>query len=259
MTVFAQTAGTSGDAVRVEDVVKRYGPKGSKVLALEHVSLTVEVGEFVCLVGATGCGKTTLLNLIAGLDRTARGEIAVNVGRPGVLFQEAGLFPWLTVAENIEFPLMLAGADRASRRQEVADLLELTHLRGFGERRPHEISAGMRQRVALARALAQRARLLLLDEPFTALDALTRDVLHDELERLWQERDLTIMLVTRDVREAVRLGSRVVLMTSQPGRVADEFEVDLPRPRQMAQPEFTELVANVLDRLQAEIRRHATR
>jgi len=255
----APEAAPAPEAVRIEDVVKRYGPRGNRVLALEHVSLSVGAGEFVCLLGASGCGKTTLLNLIAGLDRPAAGRISVNQGRPAMLFQEAALFPWLTAADNIELPLRLAHVKCDQRRQEIAGLLDLVHLRGFGGKRPHELSGGMRQRVALARALAQRAQLLLMDEPFAALDAMTRDILHEELERLWRERELTIVFVTHDVREAVRLADRIVLMTSRPGRVAAEFEVDLPRPRQIGSGEVASLAATVLEHLREEVRRHASR
>jgi NitT/TauT family transport system ATP-binding protein len=243
-------------ALAVRDVGKSYGPSGTHVLALEGVSLEVARGEFLCLVGASGCGKTTLLNLICGLDRPTRGEITVN-GRASLLFQEAALFPWLTAAGNVELPLRLAKVEGDERKREVGQLLQLVHLGAFGDKRPHELSGGMRQRVAVARALAQHAEILLMDEPFGSLDAMTRDVLHDELERIWQETGITIVFVTHDVREAVRLGDRILVLTSRPGRVAHELSVDLPRPRNISSPEVAELAAAVTDRLRDEVRSHA--
>jgi sulfonate transport system ATP-binding protein len=245
-------------AIEIDGVTKHYGPAGNSVLALDGISLTVYRGEFLCMVGASGCGKTTLLNLIAGLDRPGAGTIKLDVGRPAVMFQEAALFPWLTAAENIELPLRFHGVPKGERRDDVSALLELVHLEEFGDKRPHELSGGMRQRVALARALAQRAEVVLMDEPFGSLDAMTRDLLHDELERLWRERGLTIVFVTHDVREAVRLGDRIVLLTSRPGRVAEEFAVDLDRPREIGTREVGEVAGVVVDRLREEVRRHAT-
>ncbi len=240
----------------VRDVRKTYGPAGNHVLALDGISLEVSRGELVCLVGASGCGKSTLLNLVSGLDRPTRGEISID-GRPSLLFQEAALFPWLTAAGNVELPLRFARAPRAQRRAEVEQLLHLVHLDGFGDKRPHELSGGMRQRVAVARALAQHADVLLMDEPFGALDAMTRDLLHDEIERIWRETGITIVFVTHNVREAVRLGDRIIVLTSRPGRVAEEFSVDLPRPRNISGPEVAELAYIVTERLRAEVRRHA--
>jgi len=240
-----------GVALSVRDLRKAYGPAGNHVLALESISLEVRRGEFVCLVGASGCGKTTLLNLLSGLDRQSRGEIRVD-GVTTLLFQDAALFPWLTAAANIELPLRLAKAPRQQRRDEVEQLLRLVHLDGFGGKRPHELSGGMRQRVAVARALAQHADILLMDEPFGALDAMTRDLLHDELET-----GVTIVFVTHNVREAVRLGDRILVLTSRPGRVADEFAVDLPRPRNISGPEVAEMAFSVTERLRAEVRSHA--
>ncbi|HUG48423.1 MAG TPA: ABC transporter ATP-binding protein [Candidatus Limnocylindria bacterium] len=245
------------DAVlEVRDVRKAYGPLGNRVLALEGISLSVLRGEFLCLVGASGCGKSTLLNLICGLDRPSKGEIVAQ-GRASLLFQEAALFPWLTTAGNVELPLRLARVPGHRRQHEVERLLELVHLSDFGARLPHELSGGMRQRVAVARALAQHADILLMDEPFGSLDAMTRDLLHDELERIWSETGVTILFVTHDVREAVRLGDRIVVLTSRPGKVADEFTVNLARPRNIASLEVGELAATVTARLREEVRRHA--
>jgi NitT/TauT family transport system ATP-binding protein len=242
--------------VSVRDVHKAYGPAGNRVLALEGISLEARRGEFLCMVGASGCGKTTLLNLISELDRPSSGEIAID-GRQTLLFQEAALFPWLTAAGNIELPLRLARVSRHTRVHEVERLLDLVRLSDFGTRLPHQLSGGMRQRVAVARALAQHADVLLMDEPFGSLDAMTRDLLHDELERIWRETGVTIIFVTHDVREAVRLGDRIVVLTSRPGKVADEFAVDLPRPRNIGSPEVSDLAGVVTERLRAEVRRHA--
>ncbi len=249
-------AAATNTVLAVTDVRKSYGPVGNNVLALDSISLEVRRGEFVCLVGASGCGKTTLLNLVSGLDRQTRGEISID-GRTTLLFQEAALFPWLTAAANIELPLRLAKTPRDQRRAEVAQLLALVHLDGFGDKRPHELSGGMRQRVALARAFAQHADVLLMDEPFGALDAMTRDLLHDELERIWLETGVTVVFVTHNVREAVRLSDRIIVLTSRPGRVAEEFAVDLGRPRNISSPEVAELAFIVTERLRAEVRRHA--
>ena len=244
-------------AVRVEGVAKVYGPVRTGVLALDRITLSVERRELACLVGASGCGKTTLLNLISHLDRPDSGTIDV-AGRSALLFQDAALFPWLTAAQNIELALRLRGVGRQERRARAAELIERVHLGGFGDKRPHELSGGMRQRVALARALSQDADVLLMDEPFGALDAITRDLLHDELESLWQNSDLTVLFVTHNVREAVRLGDRVLLLSSRPGRVVEEFRVSAPRPRRTESPEVTDVARAILERLRQEVRRHAS-
>jgi NitT/TauT family transport system ATP-binding protein len=172
------------------------------------------------------------------------------------MFQDSALFPWLTVRDNVALPMRLAGVGKAERRERAEELLASVHLAGQGKRRPHELSGGMRQRVALARALAQEADVLLMDEPFGALDAMTRDLLHDELERLWQQHGFTVMFVTHNVREAARLGDRIVLLTSRPGRVAETFPVENQRPRRIDSPAVSTLAAEVTDRLRAEVRRH---
>jgi NitT/TauT family transport system ATP-binding protein len=243
--------------VRLASVSKRYGRGAGALLALDNVSLTVRRGEFICLLGASGCGKSTLLSLVAGLDEITGGTLDIDGHRVALMFQEAALFPWLTVAGNIELALRLRGVGKAARRARAAELLEVVRLKGFGEKRPHELSGGMRQRVALARALAQDADVLLMDEPFGALDAMTRDILHDELERIWREQHLTVLFVTHNVREAVRLGNRVVLLSSRPGRVIEDYAVTQPRPRRIDSPEVAEIAATITDRLRAEVSRHA--
>jgi len=242
-------------AVTLAGVSKVYGRGGAAVPALDQVSLTAAPGEFTCLIGASGCGKSTLLNLVAGLDKPTSGDISVG-GRVALMFQEPGLFPWLTAAGNVELALSARGVGRAERRARAADLLETVHLAGFGKKRPHELSGGMRQRVALARALAQDADVLLMDEPFGALDAMTRDLLHDELDRVCEGRNLTVLFVTHNVREAVRLGDRVVLLSSRPGRIIAEYPVPIERPRRIDSGPVAELAGKITDRLREEVSRH---
>jgi NitT/TauT family transport system ATP-binding protein len=240
-------------AVSIRNVSKVFGTSGAPLVALHEVSLDVAPGEFVCLVGASGCGKSTLLNLVAGLDQPTVGRVEAPDARSTLLFQEAALFPWLTVAGNVDLALRLRRIPKSARRDRVAELLTLVRLGGFADRRPHELSGGMRQRAALARALAQDADVLLMDEPFGALDAMTRDLLHDELERVWRDRHLTVLFVTHNVREAVRLGDRVLLLSSRPGRVVDEFTIQLPRPRRIESPELATVAAEIIDRLRLEV------
>jgi NitT/TauT family transport system ATP-binding protein len=242
----------------VSGLSKTHGQGSTAVRALERISLEVRAGEMVCLVGASGCGKTTLLGILAGLDQPSAGSVEVQ-GRTALMFQESALFPWLTVAANIELALRLRGIPKNQRRDRVTELLDTVHLAGQGHKRPHELSGGMRQRAALARALAQQADVLLMDEPFGALDAITRDSLHDELERIWSASGLTVVFVTHNVREAARLGDRIVLLTSRPGRVADSFAVDLARPRRIESPDVAAMAARVTERLREEVRRHGAR
>jgi NitT/TauT family transport system ATP-binding protein len=242
-------------AVRLSRVTKTFRDGGAPVL--EGVSLDVAPGEFVCLLGASGCGKSTLLNLIAGLDKVSGGSVEVPSGRAALMFQESALFPWLTAGENIDLALRLRGlSGKRQRRAETERLLDLVRLRGAYDKRPHQLSGGMRQRVALARSLAQDSRVLLMDEPFAALDAITRDVLHEELVRLWQATGLAVVFVTHNVREAVRLGQRVVLLSSRPGRVAREWRVDLPQPRRIEDKAVADLSVEITDHLRQEISRH---
>jgi NitT/TauT family transport system ATP-binding protein len=248
---------TAAGAVRLAGVSKVYGHGGSAVRALDQINLEVPSGEFTCLIGASGCGKSTLLSLVASLDQPTSGTVSTGGSRVAIMFQEPALFPWLTAAGNVEMALRARGAGKAERRQRAAELLETVHLGEFGKKRPHELSGGMRQRVALARALAQDADVLLMDEPFGALDAMTRDVLHDELDRVCAGRQLTVLFVTHNVREAVRLGDRVVVLSSRPGRVVDEFAVPIPRPRRIDSAPVAELSGRITDRLREEMSRHA--
>jgi NitT/TauT family transport system ATP-binding protein len=248
-------ASAVGGSVQLTTVTKVFGRGSSAVRALDQISLEVPQGEFTCLIGASGCGKSTLLSLVAGLELPTAGSVSVS-GRVALMFQEPALFPWLTAAGNVEVALRARGLGRAERRQRTAELIEAVHLGGFGGKRPHELSGGMRQRVALARALAQDADVLLMDEPFGALDAMTRDLLHDELDRVRAGRQLTIVFVTHNVREAVRLGDRVVVLSSRPGRVVDEFAVPIERPRRIDSAPVAELAARITDRLREEMSGH---
>ena len=253
------TAITQTAAVTLAGVSKVYGRGGAAVRALDQVSLTSAPGEFICIIGASGCGKSTLLSLVAGLDQPTSGDITVN-GRVAFMFQEPGQFPWLTAAGNVELALRAHKVPKAERKARTVELLETVRLGGFGGKRPHELSGGMRQRVALARALAQDADVLLMDEPFGALDAMTRDVLHDELDRVRERvgKSLTVLFVTHNVREAVRLGDRVVLLSSRPGRVIKEYPVPIGRPRRMDSAPVAELAAEITDRLREEVSRHGS-
>jgi NitT/TauT family transport system ATP-binding protein len=245
--------------VTLRGVTKVYGSGRRAVSALQEVSLEVARGEFVCILGASGCGKSTLLSVIAGLDRATEGSIEIADGRPAVMFQEPGLLPWLTVRRNVELPMRIHKVDAAERDTRASRLLAMVGLTEFAESRPHQLSGGMRQRCALARALAQDSELLLMDEPFAALDAITRDQLHDDLNRIWQETGKTIMFVTHNVREAVRLGDRVVLMTPRPGRIAQSWEVDIDRPRELDSAEVAGLATEITARLRAGAGRDGTR
>ncbi|WP_129843075.1 ABC transporter ATP-binding protein [Streptomyces sp. RFCAC02] len=250
------TVPADGSAVRLDHVSKSFGRPGRQQLVLDDIDLDVAPGEFVTLIGASGCGKSTLLNLVAGLDGASAGTITVPGGRPALMFQEHALFPWLTAGRNIELALRLRGVPKAERRPEAERLLDLVRLGGAYGKRVHELSGGMRQRVALARALAQDSRLLLMDEPFAALDAITRDVLHEELTRIWHETGISVLFVTHNVREAVRLAQRVILLSSRPGRVVHEWRVDIDQPRRIEDPDVSALSIDITERLREEIRRH---
>lgn len=232
---------TSTDhAVEVRGVSRTFaGRKGSSVVALDAVNLHVAAGEFVSLIGPSGCGKSTLLRLIADLDSPTAGELTV-FGKPvrqarldqdyGIAFQQAGLLPWKTVSGNIELPLALHGAGRKERRARVAELIELIGLTDFAGHHPDQLSGGMQQRVAIARALAESPRLLLMDEPFGALDEMTREHMQNELVRICAETQAAVVFVTHSIPEAVFLSDRVVVMSPRPGRITDVVDVSLGGP-----------------------------
>ena len=232
----------------VDHVSKSFHTQRGWLKALDDVSLTVSEGEFVCLVGPSGCGKSTLLNLIAGLDSPESGTLCsdghpiMGTGRErGVMFQEHALFPWLDVLGNVLFGLQLKpGLNKAERIEIAQYYLQLVGLGRFVHANVHELSGGMKQRVALARALAPNPRILCMDEPFAALDAMTREQLYADLQRIWEQRKKTIIFVTHNVREAVCLGDRVVLFSPNPGRIREQFRITLPRPRDINSVELAE-------------------
>ncbi|HEX6886509.1 MAG TPA: ABC transporter ATP-binding protein [Candidatus Nanopelagicales bacterium] len=235
-------------ALAVRGVDKSFTTAQGVVHALHGVDLDVDLGEFVAVVGASGCGKSTLLSLVADLDQPTAGSVR-RADRVALMFQDATLLPWLTARANVELALRLRGVPRTERAAEVDRLLAVVRLTGTGDRRPDELSGGMRQRVALARCLAQGTRIIAMDEPLGALDAMTRDHLHDEIERVAAEQRLTVLFVTHNMREAVRLADRVVLMAG--GRVVHEQVVGLPRPRVMDSAEVATRAADLTARLRA--------
>jgi NitT/TauT family transport system ATP-binding protein len=239
--------------VAVEGVSKRYDGAQGPVRALSDVGFKVGDGELVCVVGPSGCGKTTLFRIIAGLEEPTEGRVALDgegIAGPssdlGLVFQEYHLFPWLTVAENVGFGPAHAGMDRAVREDRVRELIDLVGLDGSADSYPRDLSGGMKQRVALARALAMDPGLLLMDEPFGAVDAQTKRMLQDELLDIWQETGKTVLLVTHDVAEAVRLADRIVVMAADPGRIRTVVDVDLPRPRTRTDEAFGAVYERVL-------------
>jgi len=249
----------------LEHVSKWFRTSSLNVHALDDVTLRIAEGEFVCLVGPSGCGKSTLLNIIAGLDRSDRGLVQADsqtIVGPGphrlMMFQEASLFPWLTVVGNVLFGLKLSnGLNAAERRERAEYFLELVGLKRFMHSNIHELSGGMKQRVALARALAPNPSVLLMDEPFGALDALTREQLYGDIQRIWSQHRKTIVFVTHNVREAVCLGDRVILFSPNPGRIREEFAIPLPRPRDINSVELaryaTEITRVLKGYVQAEV------
>jgi NitT/TauT family transport system ATP-binding protein len=236
----------------VDEIEKRFRSGDRTVHALRDVSFGVAEGEFVCIVGPSGCGKTTLFRIIAGLEDSSGGTIRLN-GEPiegpgmdrGMVFQEYGLFPWRTVLENVGFGLEQRDTGAAERRERATEMIELVGLEGFPDAYPSELSGGMKQRVGIARALAVDPEILLMDEPFGSVDAQTRDMLHDELLRIWQETGKTVLFVTHDVDEAVTLADRVVVLTDSPGRVHEIVDVDLERPRHRTDGAFGELEGRI--------------
>lgn len=242
------------------DVRKTFLSKRGVVNAIEKINLSIAEGEFFCLVGPSGCGKSTLLNMIAGLEPFSTGEIRLDgnlVDGPSpdrvVVFQEGGLFPWLTVRENVEYGLKIRGVPAASRHELSRYYLKLVHLDKFRDAYVHELSGGMRQRVAIARGLILEPRILLMDEPFAALDTQTRDLLVEELRGIWSKIRNTVLFVTHNVREAVYLGDRVVSMSYRPGRVKKIYPVNIQRPRDPDSPEIESLIRSIVEDLHEEV------
>lgn len=256
--------GATPPTVHVDDVSRRFVTRRQDTTALSHVSLEIREGEFVCLVGPSGCGKSTLLNLVAGFDRPGEGSVMVDgtpIRGPGperiVVFQEPALFPWMNVQSNVEFGLRLAGQSRDERRARAERFLQLVGLSQFKRSFVHELSGGMKQRVQLARSLAVDPRILLMDEPFAALDAQTRDTLQDELQRIWVDTGKTILFVTHNVREAVLLADRVVVMSPLPGRIKRVLDVPFAHPRSPDSHAVVDLAAAIREELRNEEREAA--
>ena len=246
-----------GIPLKIEGITKTFNGRAGIVEALHPVGVDVEAGEFVCLLGPSGCGKSTLLSIIAGLETPTSGAVFADgrkVRGPGtdrvLLFQEAALFPWLDVRRNVEFGLRQQGMPAKERAAIAQRHIELVHLKGFERSYVHQLSGGMRQRVAIARALAIDPAILLMDEPFGALDALTRDRLHAELESIWAATHKTVLFVTHNVREAVALGDRVLVFSPRPGRIVREFHIDLPRPRSLEDRSLVDYTAEIMSVLQ---------
>jgi NitT/TauT family transport system ATP-binding protein len=231
---------TSSDRIAVRHLSLRYGREDSGVLALSDISFSIGDGEFIAVVGPSGCGKSTLLKILAGLLPRTAGDAALS-GTPikgprrdiGVVFQSPVLFPWRSVLGNVMLPADVQGLDRTVMRKRALDLINLVGLTGFENRYPRELSGGMQQRVGIVRALIHDPAILLMDEPFGALDAMTRETMNVELQRIWMERRKTVLFITHSTAEAVFLADRVIVMTARPGKIGDEFDVDLPRPRKL--------------------------
>ena len=261
MTLQQELAVSPSAKLAVKNVSKTFDTRGGRVQALDRVSLNVNEGEFVCLVGPSGCGKSTLLNIIAGLETPDEGTVQADglpIRGPGrdrmVMFQEPALFPWLDVFSNVMFGLKLKPGLADAERKEVAQYyLKLVGLEKFQHANLHELSGGMKQRVTLARAMAPNPRVLLMDEPFAALDALTREQLYGDLQRIWQERRKTIIFVTHNVREAACLGDRVVLFSPHPGRIREEFRIPLPRPRDINSVDLAEHATEIMRALKGHL------
>ena len=266
-TTDAAPATTAPGGVRITGLAKAYervvGRELVRTHALRDVSMEVRPQEFVSIIGPSGCGKSTVLRIVGGLTGPSAGVVEVGGARvtgPGAdratVFQSPGLMPWRTVRDNVTLALEFAGVPKRERRARADTYIDLVGLHDFAEHHPRELSGGMQQRVGLARALAVEPTVLLMDEPFGALDAMTRDVLHDELERLWRETGLSVIFVTHNVREAVRLGDRVILLSSRPGRIVEEYTIGIDRPRRLDSTEVAEQARVITDRLKEEVRRH---
>jgi NitT/TauT family transport system ATP-binding protein len=248
--------------VQINEVSKVFVDRKRRLQALDNATLSLADNEFVSLVGTSGCGKSTLLSIVAGLQEPTSGEVLVD-GEPvdgpgrdrGVVFQTYTLFPWLTARENVEFALRDEPLTRARRREQALEHLRLVGLENFADSHPGQLSGGMKQRVAIARALSYRPEILLMDEPFGALDALTRQLMQELLTRVWEQHRLTVLFVTHDVEEAVYISDRVAVMTNRPGKLKTEIAVNLPRPRSydmVSSPEFAAVHGEVIESIRSE-------
>ncbi len=244
-------------ALVLDGLCKRFD--NSEKDTLHEIDLEVKTGEFVCIVGASGCGKSTLLNLVAGLEQPSQGKVLLDgeeVLKPGadrtVMFQEHGLFPWLSVLENVKFGMRMAGFSKEEQEKKAQHYLEMVKLWDYRDYPIHQISGGMRQRTALARSLTMESKVLLMDEPFSALDKQTSNRLREELQRIWMETKQTILFITHSVEEAVYLADRVVVLSPDSGKVAEIVTVELPRPRHVYAPEFVDLRHRILEEVRGE-------
>src|SRR5512136_978125 len=246
--------------LEVKGVFKLFNANGNQMEALKNINLDIEENEFVCFIGPSGCGKTTLLRIIAGLEEPSSGEILIK-GQPikgpgperGMVFQEYSLFPWRTVLDNVAFGLELKGISKDERHEKARQYLKMVELERFEERYPHELSGGMKQRVAIARALVNDPIAILMDEPFGALDAQTRNIMQSELLRIWEEEKKTVIFVTHSVDEAIYLADRIVIMSARPGKIKDVIKIDLPRPRSRTSQDVNVIRDRILCDLRSEI------
>jgi ABC-type nitrate/sulfonate/bicarbonate transport system, ATPase component len=248
----------------IKGISKKFVSKHKETVTLEDINLSFEKGEFICLLGPSGCGKSTLLNIIAGLEKPTDGKMFlydkeikdVGVDR-AMMFQDSALFPWLKVIDNVEFGMKMAGVSKAERREKAMKYLKMVHLTKFKDSYVHELSGGMRQRVALARALTLDSEVLLMDEPFSALDSQTKSILQIQLQKVWWETKKTIVFVTHNVEEAVLLADKVVLMSANPGKVKRVFDIKLGRPRTIESKDLAYVITEVMKELREEVEKVA--
>jgi len=251
-------------SIEIKSVSKDFISKEKTTHTLDNINLSIKSGEFICLLGPSGCGKSTLLNIIAGLEKTSSGKLYLNdkeIKNPGTdrafMFQDSALFPWLNVMENVEFGMKIKNVPKEERREKALKYLKMVHLTKFQNSYIHELSGGMRQRVALARALTLDSEVLLMDEPFSALDSQTRNILQLELQNIWWETKKTIIFVTHNVEEAVLLADKVVMMSANPGKIKKVFDIKLGRPRQAQSLDLTYVSAEIMKELKDEVEKVA--
>lgn len=251
-------------SIIINNVSKQFVAKHKKTHTLEDINVEIKPGEFVCILGPSGCGKSTLLNIVAGLEKSTEGSVTLNgtrIEKPGpdraVMFQESALFPWMRVIDNVELGMKVAGIPIEERREKAIKYLKMVHLTKFQDSFIHELSGGMKQRVALARALTLDSEVLLMDEPFAALDSQTKSMLQMELQKIWWETKKTIIFVTHNVEEAVLLADRVIVMSANPGRIKKDFKIQLSRPRVLENIDLTYVIADVMKELKEEVERVA--
>lgn len=254
--------GRESVGISVQQVAKSFDSRNGEVIALEDAAFSVSAGEFVCIVGPSGCGKSTLLKILAGLLSPTSGRVEFDGGsaaepRSAIVFQEHGLFPWLKVVDNVAFGLEAQGTGTSERRRAALELLDQFGIGAFAQHYPHELSGGMRQRAAIARAMLIKPQILLMDEPFSALDAQSTLVLQEEVLRLWKDNGQTVIYVTHDIEEAVMLGDRILVMTGRPGRIREEVEVPLERPRDLkdrSNPKISEITWHIWRAIEGQVR-----